>query len=98
MPQIHRIHLLFSYQQLEQYKLFFELKINFCFISDRRNSFYCKLEKLIKETFPFHLVQSSNTEFLLIHNESKTDRANVQMCVIIKTRCFYSLPLIHNQN
>ena len=80
MPQIHRIHLLFSYQQLQQYKLFFELKINFCFISDRRNSFYCKLEKLIKERFPFHLVQSSNTEFLLIHNESKTNSkcANVR--------------------
>ena len=28
----------------------------------------------------------------------QTDRANVQMYVIVKPRCFYSLLLIHNEN
>ena len=36
--------------------------------------------------FPFHLVQSANTDFLLIN-------PNLQMCVIVKTRCFYILTI-----
>ena len=34
----------------------------------------------------------------LRHSESLTDQANVQMCIIIKIRCFYSLPIVKNQN
>ena len=77
---------------------------NFCFISVCSNSFNCKLKKLINEKIiifysptnafsyfhwhvsPFHWVQKLQIpNFLLI----KT-RANVQVCVIVKTRCFYS--------
>ena len=31
-------------------------------------------------------------------NELQIGWANAQMCVIVKTRCFYGLILIHNQN
>ena len=50
---------------------------NLCFISGFRNSFNCKLKKLINEqiiifyssVFPFHLVQSANTRFLLMKTQ-----------------------------
>ena len=69
-------------------KVIFSSGDNFCFVSDCRNLFNCKLKKLINEhtfyiwriptdekfsaiifswyVFPFHLVQSANTELLLI--------------------------------
>ena len=44
--------------------------------------------------FTFHLVQSVNIEFMLMKTiESWANRENKQMCVIVKTRCFYRLAI-----
>ena len=49
IPEIHRIHLLNSYQQFHRWNWFFLTEDNICFISDCKNSFICNLKKLINE-------------------------------------------------